>query len=228
MVGPVLSVVIPVWNEQEALQSCLSPLQPMRSRGCEVILSDGGSFDKSLDRAAGLADRILQASKGRARQMNAGAELARGRVLLFLHADTVLPGRADWLISQGLKETGPCWGRFDVRLSGRSLLFRVIEQLMNCRSRWTGIATGDQALFVQRSVFLQSGGFADIPIMEDIEMSRRLKSYGPPLCLRERVVTSSRRWEERGVLRTICLMWSLRAAYFFGVSPERLARWYRS
>jgi rSAM/selenodomain-associated transferase 2 len=219
---------MPVYNEEPILTARLEALQPMRQRGCEVVLCDGGSSDQSVERGAGRADRVIQASKGRARQMNAGADAARGEVFLFLHADTQLPQGADRLIRQGLEGHGLHWGRFDVRLSGEHWLFRVIEELMNLRSRWTGIATGDQALFVTRGTFSASGGFPEIPLMEDIEMSRRLKRFGPPACLQERVLTSSRRWEEKGILRTVGLMWSLRAAYFFGVSPETLAGWYRS
>jgi rSAM/selenodomain-associated transferase 2 len=226
--SPWLSVIMPVLNEEPILGTCLAALQPLRGRGCEVLLCDGGSTDDSVARGAGLADRILEASKGRARQMNAGADAARGEVLLFLHADTLLPEGADGLVRRALERRELRWGRFDVRLSGEHRLLRAIEALMNLRSRWTGIATGDQALFVTRRTFMASGGFPDIPIMEDIEMSRRLKRFSPPACLRERVLTSSRRWEEQGILRTVGLMWSLRAAYYFGVSPAALAGWYRS
>ncbi|NOZ37647.1 MAG: glycosyltransferase family 2 protein, partial [Gammaproteobacteria bacterium] len=162
---------------------------------------------------------------GRARQMNAGAEQARGDVLLFLHADTRLPENADMLIREAL-EAGRVWGRFDVRLSGQAWLLRVIETLMNWRSCLTGIATGDQAMFVLHDAFVHLGGFADIPLMEDIELSHRLKKISAPCCLHSRVITSSRRWETRGILRTVLLMWGLRLAWFFGVSATRLQRIY--
>ncbi len=203
----------------------LSRLQGYRDAGHEIILVDGGSTDATLRQAQGRVDKIVETDRGRARQMNAGAEQAQGEVLLFLHADTRLPENADGLIREAL-ETGRVWGRFDVRLSGQAWLLRVIETFMNWRSCLTGMATGDQAMFVLREAFVHLGGFADIPLMEDLELSRRLKRISAPCCLRPRVITSSRRWETRGVLRTVLLMWGLRLAWFFGVSAARLHRIY--
>ena len=187
---------------------------------------DGGSEDATAQLARPLADRVLEAPRGRARQMNAGAVAARGDVLLFLHADTMLPDDAGALIALGMGATGRKWGRFDVSIAGTHPLLSAVSFLMNLRSRWSGIATGDQAIFVAREAFTMAGGFPDIPLMEDVEMSRRLKAFSRPLCVRSRAVTSGRRWERDGVLRTILLMWKLRFAYAMGVAPERLARRY--
>ncbi|HYJ78257.1 MAG TPA: TIGR04283 family arsenosugar biosynthesis glycosyltransferase, partial [Longimicrobiaceae bacterium] len=174
-----------------------------------------------------LVDRVLESEPGRARQQNAGAAAASGAVLLFLHADTRLPERADALVLGGMERSGRGWGRFDVRLAGRHPALRVVERLIGVRSRLTGIATGDQAVFVRRDWFERAGGFPDLPLMEDVALSRALKRLGPPLCLRETVTTSGRRWEERGVLRTVLLMWRLRWAYWRGADPAALAERYR-
>lgn len=221
-----LSIIVPTLNEAEGIQVKLAALRPLRERGCELIVVDGGSADGTPDLARPYADRVVAAPRGRARQMNAGAALARGGVLLFLHADTVLPENADRLIVQGLAATGRHWGRFDITIAGNHPMLPVIAGLMNLRSRLTGIATGDQGMFVSSETFRVCGGFPDIPLMEDIALSRRLKRHGPPLCLKERALTSGRRWEQGGVFRTILLMWSLRAAFFFGADPARLARIY--
>jgi len=220
-----LSVIIPVLNEATEIVSYLSGLQRYREVGHEIILVDGGSTDATRDRAQGLVDRSVQSARGRARQMNAGAEQAQGDVLLFLHADTQLPQKADMLIRDALA-AGRVWGRFDVRLSGDAGLLRIVETLMNWRSRFTGMATGDQAMFVLREAFVHLGGFADIALMEDLELSRRLKKISAPCCLHARVISSSRRWETQGILRTILLMWGLRLAWFLGVSPKHLQRIY--
>lgn len=222
-----LSVVIPALNEAHHIAATLQPLQLLRAGGVEVIVVDGGSTDNTTMLARPLAGTVIPSPCGRARQMNAGALRAHGDILLFLHADTRLPENAASAIRDGLAHSGRAWGRFDVHLSGHSLLLRVVERMMNLRSRLTGIATGDQAIFVRREVFRAVGGFPDIPLMEDIAFSRALKkACGAPLCLAETVITSSRRWEEHGILRTILLMWRLRLAYFLGAAPERLARRY--
>lgn len=204
----------------------LATLQELRAADHEVILADGGSRDATVNLARPLVDRVVTGARGRARQMNAGAREAREEVLLFLHADTLLPSGASRAVLQGLAESGRVWGRFDVRLSGPHPLLRLVEWLINRRSRLSGIATGDQAIFVRRDVLDRLGGFPDIPLMEDVALCRRLKRLGRPLCLEPRVVTSSRRWEERGIVRTIALMIALRSAFFLGVSPQRLARIY--
>lgn len=204
----------------------LSALRKLGGGIGEIIVVDGGSKDETVEFARGLADRVLIAPPGRASQMNAGARAARGEILLFPHADTLLPLRAGELIVDGLTRSSRGWGRFDVRLAGRHPMLRVIERAMNLRSRLTGIATGDQAIFVRRSLFERVGGYPEIALMEDVALSRRLKREGPPLCLRVPVVTSSRRWERDGILRTVLLMWSLRLAFFLGVDANRLARLY--
>jgi rSAM/selenodomain-associated transferase 2 len=223
---PALSIVVPVLNEAAGIKAMLQALAPLRARGAEVIVVDGGSRDDSAQRAAPLADRVMSSARGRARQMNTGAAAARGTLLLFLHADTRLPEAADAVLHEAVAE-GVQWGRFDVHIDGRPPMLRLVAALMNQRSRLTGIATGDQALFVRRELFQRIGGFPDQPLMEDIEISRRLRALAPPCCLRQRVVTSGRRWESRGVWRTIFLMWRLRWRYWRGVSPQALAEAYR-
>ncbi len=217
-----LRIVVPVLNEGRALGARLSALRPLRERGAEVVVVDGGSTDETWAVARAQADGLLVAPRGRGAQMNAGATGSRAEVLLFLHADTALPPGADGLIRQALSSGSP-WGRFDLRIDGRHPLLRPTEHLINLRSRLTGIATGDQAIFVRREVFEQTGGFADIPLMEDIDLTARLRRMGPPACIATPVVTSGRRWERHGVLRTVLLMWSLRARYFFGAHPQALA-----
>ena len=223
---PTLSIIIPVLDEAAVIADALAALAPYRSRGAEIIVVDGGSRDATMDAARPLADRVLSAPRGRGAQMNAGAATAQGDVLVFLHADTRLPPDADRLIFQGLARSNRVWGRFDVTIAGRSVLLPVVAALMNLRSRLTGIATGDQAMFVTRAAFAQVRGFPDIALMEDIVLSRRLKALSPPACLSERVTTSGRRWDRDGVVRTILKMWRLRLAFFLGAKPERLARQY--
>jgi rSAM/selenodomain-associated transferase 2 len=216
-----LSIVIPALNEAERIRAALEALAPLRRRGHELIVVDGGSTDGTRELTAGLCDRLLSSARGRAVQMNAGARHAAGDVLLFLHADTALPQEADRIITENLQKH--VWGRFDVEIQGRHPLLRLVGCAMSLRSRLTGIATGDQAIFVRRQAF---DGFPEIALMEDVAFSREMKRRGAPACLRSRVRTSGRRWESRGVLRTILLMWRLRLLYFLGVRPERLARLY--
>ncbi len=223
---PALSIVMPVLNEAAGVVAALLALQPMRQRGMELIVVDGGSRDGTLGLAAPLCDLVVTAERGRARQMNEGAQHAAGDILLFLHADTTLPDNADRLVVEALAAPGRCWGRFDVRIEGAQRLLRLVAAMMNRRSRMSGIATGDQAMFVRRLAFHDVGGFPDIVLMEDIGLSKRLKRIAPPVCLAERVVTSGRRWEKHGVLRTVLLMWRLRAAYALGADPAELARRY--
>ena len=209
-------------DEAPGIRAALEALAPLRSRGHEVLVVDGGSEDGTADLARPLCDRVVSAPRGRAHQMNAGAREATGEVLVFLHADTVLPPGAAEAIFHSMKKHG--WGRFDVDIQGCHPLLKVIAWSMNLRSRLTGIATGDQAIFVRREAF---AGFAEIPLMEDVAFSKAMKRRGPPACLRARVRTSGRRWESRGVLRTVLLMWWLRLAYALGAEPARLAEKYR-
>lgn len=224
--SPVLSIIVPALNEATGIEGCLERLQPLRQQGVELILADGGSGDGTTELASPLIDRAVSSPRGRALQMNAGANAASGDVLLFLHGDSQLPHGAARLILEGLRQTGRQWGRFDVRLSGSHPMLRLVGFLMNLRSRLTGVATGDQAMFMTRAAYRATGGFPAIALMEDIAMSARLKRVGQPLCLAAQVVTSSRRWESRGILRTILLMWRLRLSYFLGADPDRLARIY--
>lgn len=222
MNGLALRIVVPVFQEQAALPALLAALQPLRARGAWVVIVDGGSTDATWALARRGADEVRVAPLGRASQMNAGAAGCESGALLFLHADTRLPEGADLLVQQAL-QAGAQWGRFDVRIDSRQPVLRVVQTLMNLRSRWTGIATGDQAIFVRAEAFHAVGGFADQPLMEDIALSTQLRRRSAPACLRARVETSDRRWEKHGVLRTIALMWSLRLRYFLGADPQALA-----
>lgn len=221
-----ISLIVPTLNEAEGIAATLDALAPLRSRGCEVIVVDGGSSDDTVALATPHADRVLTTEAGRARQMNAGAAAAAREILCFLHADTRLPEGADGLIRDGLSRSRRSWGRFDVSISGTHPMLPIVAAMMNWRSRLTGIATGDQAIFVTRSLFEAAGGYADMPLMEDIALSTQLKHYGPPLCLSHRATTSGRRWEQYGVWRTIALMWRLRYAYWRGADPAVLAQRY--
>jgi rSAM/selenodomain-associated transferase 2 len=228
--GIKLSIVVPVLDEAAGIDAFLAALQPLREPGVELIVADGGSRDDTVQRCVGRVDALVNAARGRARQMNAGAAQAKGRCLLFLHADTRLPGGAvDAVLDavDGEASATKAWGRFDVSIDGESRMLACIAALMNLRSRLSGIATGDQALFMRREAFDAVGGFPDQALMEDIEISRRLRRLAAPRCLRLRVRTSGRRWEQHGVWRTIGLMWRLRLLYWLGVSPAALARDYR-
>lgn len=225
MSGTRLSIIIPVLDEAPFIEAALAALSPYRARGVEVIVVDGGSRDGTLAVARPLADCVLSTRCGRATQMNAGAAIARGEILLFLHVDTWLPDDADILVHDGLARSRRAWGRFDVRFD-RGGWLSLIAFMMNLRSRWTGIATGDQALFVTRAAFDATGGFPTIALMEDIALSTNLKRISWPFCIRARATTSARRWRQYGTVRTTFLMWRLRMAYFFGADPAQLARHY--
>ena len=263
-----LSIIIPTLNEAETIDALLADLAPLRSEGAELILVDGGSRDATLARAAGAVDQILQVPRGRAAQMNAGAQAATGQLFWFLHADTRVPDGAILVLKRAAAQAALAleeadgdwptqlrptqlrrarahrahakqpaeardaeawagfWGRFDVQLSGRHPLLRLVERSMNARSRLTGIATGDQGLFVSRAAFERVGGFPPLALMEDIALSAALRQRARPVCLRARLLASSRRWEQGGVLRTILLMWRLRLAYALGADPDRLVARY--
>ena len=224
--GAPISIIVPAYNEAAVIADLLRALASYRSRGHEVIVVDGGSEDDTAATAAPWADRVLTAPRGRARQMNAGALAAQGEVLWFVHADSGVPQDADALIGSA-REQGAAWGWFDVRLSGAHPALRMVEWMMNRRARLSRVATGDQGLFVSRALFQAVGGFADIELMEDVELSKRLRRHARPVCIRAPLVTSSRRWERDGILRTILLMWRLRLAYALGARPNALAKRYR-
>lgn len=217
---------MPCLNEAAGIVAALGRLQPLRSRGVEVIVADGGSIDGSAALAGPYADQVITSKRGRAAQMNAGAAAARGGVLLFLHADCALPVAADRLILDGLARHGKQWGRFDVTLDSDRRLLKIVATMMNLRSRWSGIATGDQGIFILRALFEQLGGFPALPLMEDIALSGMAKSRAAPLCLPARIVTSARRWEHHGIWPTIILMWRLRLAYYLGADAAQLATRY--
>jgi rSAM/selenodomain-associated transferase 2 len=223
-----LSVIIPVLNEAGCLGELCEALQPIRSRGHEVILVDGGSDDQTLALGSPLVDRVLCSARGRAQQMRAGVAVARGKILWFLHADTGIPDNPDQLILAALENGRADWGRFDVLLTDRHLALRTVAYLMNLRSRISGIATGDQGIFVRRSVYDRVGGIPSLPLMEDIAFSRVLNKQGRPVCIRQKLRISARRWQKYGIARTILTMWGLRLAYFAGISPDHLVKYYAS
>lgn len=220
-----ISVIVPVLDEAPLITGALAALRPLCGRGHELIVVDGGSHDDSTCRARAFADRLIRAPRGRALQMNAGAQAASGDVFLFLHVDVKLPEHASQQIESAIL-TGARWGRFNVRFAGAGPLLRIVASFMNVRSWLTGLATGDQAIFVCRDLFIAAGGYPAVALMEDIALSRRLRRIARPRCLDSCVEVSSRRWRRDGTLRTILLMWRLRAAYFFGANPDRLVRRY--
>lgn len=220
-----LSIIIPILNEEKQLPELFGNLKTAVLAQDEVIFVDGGSTDQSVSMCCAAGYRVLKASRGRALQMNRGADQSAGELLLFLHADTRLPDVAGILLSE--LHQRPVWGRFDVKIKGTSKLLSMVALMMNLRSRLTGIATGDQAIFVSRELFLQVGGFPQQPLMEDIDLCKSLKRLLPPKCLRVRVITSGRRWEQRGVWRTILLMWRLRWRHWRGAPIDEIARAYR-
>jgi rSAM/selenodomain-associated transferase 2 len=218
------SIIIPTLNEAPIITSTLTRLQNLRPV-VEIIIADGGSTDNTVDLAAAYADQVISSAPGRALQMNAGARQANGDVLIFLHADTLLPEKALDLIKQSISSTSP-WGRFDIRLSGRQFMFRVIALMMNWRSRFTGIATGDQVIFVSKEAFYAAGQYPEINLMEDIALCKALNTISTPVCLNAKVTSSSRRWEQNGIFQTIVLMWVIRLLYFLGADPNVLAQLY--
>ena len=222
----IISVIIPALNEADSVGVLCAALQPLRQRGHEVILVDGGSTDQTIAIAQSQADRVISATRGRALQMRAGAAAAKGSVFWFLHADTGVPENADQLILDALENHNAQWGRFDIVLSDRHPMLVCVAFMMNLRSSLTSIVTGDQGIFVRRSLYQQIGGIPSIPLMEDIAFSRALKTYSRPVCVGKRLISSARRWNKHGITRTIVTMWGLRLAYYCGVSPERLEKYY--
>ena len=222
-----ISIIVPVLNESAQLPDLLVHLLEYKKVGCDIILVDGGSTDQSVEQAEALGFSVLRSEKGRAIQMNTGAKSARGDILLFLHADTRLPENAVQVIERAFEDKNAQWGRFNIRITGQAFMLKVVAWFMNHRSRLSSIVTGDQAIFVRRDMFEKMGGFPVQALMEDIEFSIRLKGMRKPIALQEKVRTSGRRWEQKGIWRTIFLMWSLRFAYWRGASAEELASKYR-
>lgn len=220
----VLSIILPVYNEGEQLLLHLQALQSLRGTDCEVIGVDGGSTDDSLALLQQYCDQAVSSAKGRAMQMNAGAAVAQGNTLLFLHADTLLPSDSKALIIRALENAD--WGHFDVRLDDYAAIYRLIATSMNLRARLSKIATGDQAMFFRKAFFMQIGGFPSIPLMEDVAISKAAKARGRHISLKQKVTTSARRWQQHGIVKTILLMWELRLRYFLGQAPEYLLRRY--
>jgi len=223
---PLLSIIIPVFNDRDAVAALLPVLQSLRAEGHEVLVVDGGSTDGSMTVARPLADRLMIGGRGRALQMNLGAEFARHDILWFLHADTRLPGNSVAAILAALSRPDRHWGRFDVRLDAAGISYAAIAFMMNLRSRLSGVATGDQGLFVRKQAFHEVDGYQEIPLMEDVALSKSLRRLSWPVCLPDRLVTSARRWQQQGVVSTVLLMWRLRLAYFLGADPHQLARRY--
>lgn len=219
------SIIIPVLNEEVSIKILLNQLQLYRNLGHEVIVVDGGSKDKTVSISESLADIVIQSPPGRAIQMNAGAAQANNNIFWFLHADTLLPENAIEKIESALSMNE--WGRFNIKLSGTNILFRIIEVMINIRSCLSGIATGDQGIFVKRNTFNSIGGYSELPLMEDVDLSKKLKAFSRSVCLKEKLTTSSRRWEKYGIFTTVLLMWKLRLLFWLGVSAERLAQQYK-
>ena len=225
---PMISIIVPVLDDAVKLRQLLDDLDAIRSCDAQRIVVDGGSSDGSFDLAQQRAHVALRSSPGRARQLAAGTALAQGQWLWMLHADSRVDVRA-WDALRGAVESDrAAWGRFDVRLTGGHPAFRVIETMMNIRSRWSDICTGDQGIFVRRDLLDLVDGIPDQALMEDIELTKRLRRYAHPVCVDSPLGASSRRWEEQGIVPTILLMWRLRLRYFFGESPDLLAQEYYS
>lgn len=220
-----ISIIIPVLNEEQSINALLQQLQIYRQQGHEVIVVDGGSVDETISISKPLADKVITSDSGRARQMNKGVAESTNEVLWFLHADTSIPENVIEIIQSSLVKND--WGRFNVKLSGSHFLFRIIEKMINIRSCFSGVATGDQGIFVRRKIFESVGGYSEVPLMEDVALSKKLKNISQTACIKETLTTSSRRWKKNGIIKTILLMWKLRFLYWIGVTPDKLAKLYR-
>ena len=220
-----ISIIIPALNEEKSIKALLQQLQIYRQQGHEVIVVDAGSHDETVSISDSLADKVITSDAGRARQMNKGVTESKNEVLWFLHVDTAIPDNVIETIQKSLIKYK--WGRFNIELSGSHFSFRVIEKMINVRSCFSGIATGDQGIFVKRKIFESIGGYPEIPLMEDVALSKKLKNISQPICIKETLTTSSRRWEKNGIIKTTLLMWHLRFLYWMGVNPDKLAKLYR-
>ncbi|MFT5321306.1 MAG: rSAM/selenodomain-associated transferase 2 [Pseudohongiellaceae bacterium] len=221
-----ITIIIPVLNDVDALKMLLPQLQACREQGHELLVIDGGSSDGSIPFSRNLVDRILMTGVGRGRQMNLGAENASHNILLFLHADSRISDQCLEELLAAMSESCNHWGRFDVQLDQPGFSYSVIAAMMNLRSRLSGVSTGDQGMFVRREIFHRVGGFQSISLMEDIALSKALRKHSRPVCLSSKLLTSARRWQQQGIVKTIFLMWSLRLAYFLGANPDKLAEIY--
>jgi rSAM/selenodomain-associated transferase 2 len=221
-----ISIVVPVLDDAPALRRLLDDLDAIPGMSAQRIVVDGGSGDGSYALAQRRADVVLRAARGRARQLAAGIAVADRDWIWMLHADARIDASAWHALTRAIATDNTRWGRFDVRLDGSHPAFRMIEAMMNLRSRWTGICTGDQGIFVRRDLLELIEGIPDQPLMEDIELTKRLRRHARPVCLDAALGVSSRRWQQRGIVATVLLMWRLRLQYFFGASPETLVRAY--
>ncbi len=221
-----LSVIVPMLNEERAIARTLDAIAA-GAPAAEVIVVDGGSSDRSREEAGPRCARLLISPRGLARQMNAGAAIATGDALVFVHADTTVPPSFAADIAAALDDPAAVGGRFDLRLDDSAPILRLIGWLISARSRLSRTGTGDQAIFARRAIFDRLGGYRDLAVCEDLDLARRLKRAGRVACLRSRVTTSARRWREEGVLATTTRMWFIRAAFLLGVSPARLAHLYK-
>jgi len=222
----LISIIIPTLNESESIEKTLNSLHTTLKEGNELIIVDGGSNDDTILKCKNYTDKVYTATKGRAIQMNVGADKSTNDILLFLHADTLMPQNFSAENLTALATITNEWGFFKVKFTSHHLLLRLVSTLMNTRSCLTRIATGDQAIFIKKELFKKIGGYKEIPLMEDIELSISLKKYSKPYCVKEFVMTSSRKWESNGIIKTIILMWKIRFLYFFGVSPQKLVNIY--
>jgi len=220
-----ISIIIPALNEEDSIKPLLQQLQKIREQGHEVIVVDGGSADKTVSLSELLADKVIASSAGRAIQMNKGASGSKNDILWFLHADSLIPEDAIKHIQQALNNKP--WGRFNIHLSGKNIVFRIIGSMMNLRSCLTGMVTGDQGIFIDKLLFNKTGGFPNIPLMEDIAMSKNLNKISRPACVKVKLITSGRRWEKNGILSTVFLMWKLRFLFWIGVSADKIALQYK-
>lgn len=223
---PILSIIVPVLNEARTIAGVLNTLRPFRQRGAEIIVVDGGSDDDTAQLAQPLADRVVKAPRGRAAQMNEGAKVASGFIFLFLPTETRLPPDADTQMMVGRNRDTSVWGRFDMHLTGRHPLLPIVARILNWRSRMSGIASSEQAIFVQRETFFRLGGFADIPVMDDVEMSKRLKAISPPICVTSRVTVPGKRFDREGFWTTLRMMWLMRFRYRTGMKPAEILKRY--
>ncbi len=223
---PTLSIIVPVLNQSRTMIDTMSALKPFRQRGAEIIVVDGGSDDDTAVLAHPFADRVVKGPRGRAAQMNEGAKVASGFIFLFLPTDTTLPADADTQVMIGRARDTSVWGRFDMRLTGRHPLLPIVARLLNRRSRSSGIASCEQAIFVQRETFFRIGGFTDIPVMEDVEISKRLRAISPPICVTSRVTVPAKRFDRDGLWTTLRTMWIMRLRYRMGMKPEEILKRY--